>query len=72
MKKSCLIYIESKQYRLRLTQIRAEFMPISMTMSYLETKLPIVKNHLLMRKDKALMEVCLLKYHFPAPLKVHI
>ena len=35
-----------------------------------KTKLPIVKKHLFMTKDKALARVCLVKYFFSVPLEV--
>ena len=38
--------------------------------SYLKTKLPILKKHLFMRKDIALTRVCLAKYLLSAPLEV--
>ena len=70
-KMSCFRYLDAKKERKRLAQNGSESKPVDMHRCYLKT---IITNrmtkHLFMRKDIALMRVCLVKYLFPITLEV--
>ena len=54
-----------------MAQNGAESVPIDMQVSYLKKDvINRVKKHLFMRKDIAMIRVCLVKYFLPTPLEV--